>query len=309
MAEAAVSRILLVGGGPDAARLAATMETATGRRWQAERVDSPEAALLRLGGPGGGFDMTVLDLDAFPPAEGIAVIRRLREAAPAVPLVAVTLDADDARSGAALHAGAEDCVRFGGADFGDADEAAFRRAVRHALERSRYQSKLDERREFAAREREIGGLAALGGRAVLPVSGRSFGVVPLIERAPQDFSDLVIRYTGLLDLALEERTVRMESRIGEELSAFADRIGILGAGPRDLVDIHKAAITGRLEGQSLRRARAYVEEGRLLLLQVMGYLVTFYRNLSWGRGSTGRPTPVRDEPQPLGETPNGKGER
>lgn len=300
MADEAASRILLLGSGDaDAARLAGMMQ-AGGSAWQVERVDGIEAALLRV--CCGGFAMTLVDLDAVPAAEAGAVIRRLRDAAPLVPLVALAADSDGAAALAALHAGAEDCVPYrpGG-------DPALRRVIRNAIERSRFQTRLDERREFDAREREFGGLAALGGPSTLPVTGRSFGVVRLIERGPQDFGDLVIRYTALLDLALEERTVRVESRLGEELSAFADRIGLLGGGPRDLIDIHKASITSRLHGQSLRRARAYVEEGRLLLLQVMGYLVTFYRNLSWGRSGTGRNVGARDENGAPHDGATGKG--
>ncbi len=36
------------------------------------------------------------------------------------------------------------------------------------------------------------------------------------------------------------------------------------------------------------RARAAIEEARMLLLQLMGYLASFYRNLSWGAAASGR---------------------
>ena len=104
----------------------------------------------------------------------------------------------------------------------------------------------------------------------------------LIDRHPKEYSQLVEQYAALLALALEQRSVKVDSRLGEELNTLADRLGLLGAEPRDIVDPHRSALTGCLEGQSIRRARAYVEVGRLLLLQIMGILASFYRHLSCG---------------------------
>ena len=96
-----------------------------------------------------------------------------------------------------------------------------------------------------------------------------------IDRHPKEYSQLVERYAALLALVLEERSVKGDSRLGEELDMLAGRLGPLGAGPRDTVDPHRSALTGCLEGQSIRRARAYVEVGRLLLLRIMGILASF----------------------------------
>ena len=86
---------------------------------------------------------------------------------------------------------------------------------------------------------------------------------------------------------------------------IADHLGALGAGPRDVVDLHKAAMASRLKDRSPRQNRAYVEEGRLLLVQLMGYLVSYYRRLSWGSRSGGSspPMPFRADRQPQGTRP------
>lgn len=84
------------------------------------------------------------------------------------------------------------------------------------------------------------------------------------------------------------RSFHQREQIADELTGIADRLGVLNAGPRDVIDVHKMAIAQRLEGVSMGRARAAIEEARMLLLQLMGHLASFYRNLSWGVSASGR---------------------
>ncbi len=62
-----------------------------------------------------------------------------------------------------------------------------------------------------------------------------------------------------------------------DISALADRLGALGSGPRDLVDLHLRAVTAKTADTLPKRAKAYMVEGRLLALEVMGNLVDYYR--------------------------------
>jgi hypothetical protein len=54
-------------------------------------------------------------------------------------------------------------------------------------------------------------------------------------------------------------------------------LGDMDAGPRDLLDVHVAALDQAVDGQSSERARTLVVEGRLLALEMMGLLVDYYR--------------------------------
>jgi hypothetical protein len=57
------------------------------------------------------------------------------------------------------------------------------------------------------------------------------------------------------------------------------------AGPRDLVDMHGLALKIKTREVTPQKMGAYVEEGRFLILELMGYLAAFYRNyvLNGGR--------------------------
>ncbi|HZS04027.1 MAG TPA: response regulator [Blastocatellia bacterium] len=110
------------------------------------------------------------------------------------------------------------------------------------------------------------------------VAARSFGLVPLSEGLPDLFEELVEHYGELLDAALEQRLYKVNSRLSESLRALGDQLGFVKAGPRDVVQIHHAALRKKAAGVTLSRARAYIEEGRLLVLELMGHVVSYYRN-------------------------------
>ena len=54
------------------------------------------------------------------------------------------------------------------------------------------------------------------------------------------------------------------------------------AGPRDVVELHTTALKRRLSSAGVEQAEAYTEEGRLLVLELMGNLVSYYRVYTLG---------------------------
>ena len=61
---------------------------------------------------------------------------------------------------------------------------------------------------------------------------------------------------------------------------MGEDIGFLNGRPRDVVEIHSTALKRKSNGAAPQRAQAYVQEGRLMVLEVMGYLASYYRNYS-----------------------------
>lgn len=220
-------------------------------------------------------------------AAGLEAIRAIREIDASVPIIAITRHVDEALGVLAIQAGAQDYLVEDETNVG-----RLHRAMDYAIERGRLIERLEEARSDEATEQEFHRLKSLCGPAPLPVSGSSFGSIPLRKRSPQAFLDMARRYEGLLERSPAARTFQQRGLIAEELNDLADRLGGLNAGPRDVIDLHKLSIAKRLEGQSMGRARASIEEARLLLLQLMGYLASFYRNLSWGSGAAGRSWPA-----------------
>ena len=110
------------------------------------------------------------------------------------------------------------------------------------------------------------------------VAAQSLGLTPLREGLPELFDELVQHYGELLDLALEQRVYKVNYQLSENLRALGDQLGFIKAGPRDVVQIHHAALLKKAANVTVSKSRAYIEEGRLLVLELMGNLVSYYRN-------------------------------
>ncbi|ACL23781.1 response regulator [Chloroflexus aggregans] len=100
---------------------------------------------------------------------------------------------------------------------------------------------------------------------------------PLAQTSPALFNDLVANYSSLLDLATEQRGLHDQRSMPDRLRVFSERLGLLWAGPRDVIEIHTQALRRLCRGQTPQRIAVYMEEGRLMLLELMGHLVNFYR--------------------------------
>lgn len=275
-----VHRVLLLDGPTDTAWIETMLaDLGGGRGTDVIHCQTAATALATL--ETWTVDMVLVGLDDAPTV-AIEAIQTIREADPAVPILAVTSRGEDEVALLAIRAGAQDYIVKGESN------QRLGQAIAFAIERSRAFDRYEAAKESEAREREFTRLKNLCGPAPLPVSGRSFGSIPLRDRSPQAFLDLARLYERVLVASASARSLREREEIGDELNGIADRLGVLNAGPRDVIDVHKMAIAQRLEGVSMGRARAAIEEARMLLLQLMGYLASFYRNLSWGAAASGR---------------------
>ncbi len=116
------------------------------------------------------------------------------------------------------------------------------------------------------------------------VTAQMFGVKSLRKNYPDIFSQLIARYIHALELAIEQRIYKVEHPVSEKLRALAERLGSLNAGPRDIVELHTQSlvrVTEKRNGKHTTardwKAKAYTEEGRLIALELMGYLAGYYQ--------------------------------
>jgi hypothetical protein len=121
-----------------------------------------------------------------------------------------------------------------------------------------------------------------------PVASQVYGVPRIGESHPGEFSRAVEEFSQWLEFALEQRSNKVEHGIADGLRALADRLTQMRVGPRDVIEIYSAALKRATDATTGRKDRAAVEEGRLLVLELMGNLMSNYRTLSFaspsGRG-------------------------
>jgi PAS domain S-box-containing protein len=131
-------------------------------------------------------------------------------------------------------------------------------------------------------EQELRALDVLSAPPQTTITAEAFGLIPLWQNLPDIFNKLVAQYVDLMDLALEQRVYKVEHHLSDRLRGVAQRLGQLRAGPRDVVELHTTALRVKTRGVSPLKSKAYVEEGHLLALELMGYLASYYRHLATG---------------------------
>ena len=124
-------------------------------------------------------------------------------------------------------------------------------------------------------ERELKSMARLS-QPPQAATGEAAHRLPLNETGPDVFKMLEGRYIELIDQAVKRQTHRVEYDISGSLHAMAAEMAALQAGPRDVVLVHNQALKARLGSVKYEAKNAYIEEGRLLVLELMGYLARCY---------------------------------
>lgn len=224
----------------------------------------------------------LLDLN-LPDSTGMSTLKSLHEIVRA-PIVVVTGTRDDRFANTAIRNGAHDLVVKG-----DLRPDAMRLVVRHAIARHRHYASWIEQLGQMIDIEEIDHLTALTGPRPSSVAGRALGLGSIAETAPDVYADITGMYADLLEMSVDRSAYKDGVPTDTEADRIARAMGFAGAGPRDVVDVHTAALRGRLDQASPGARRAYVAEGRNVLVQVMGYLASYYRARAV-RTATPRPT-------------------
>lgn len=123
------------------------------------------------------------------------------------------------------------------------------------------------------------------------VTAAMFGVLPMQERAPAAFATLVDRHARILDLSLARQIYRdARVNLAAELRDLAEHLGGLGAGAGDVAELHSQALQRATRAVPAVKMQALVSEGRLIALELMGRLLTYYRKRSGFGSLTRNPT-------------------
>jgi DNA-binding NarL/FixJ family response regulator len=205
-------------------------------------------------------------------SQGVEALVKLRDEAPRIPIIVYTNSEDETLVVKSFQFGADGYLCTN-----NLDTNLLLYEIRLATERQRYIAQLELLQQKKNQEREFEDLELLATNKTTIVTARMFGSEPLRESVPDIFEELVQVYAKLLDLALEQRAYRVEHNISEQLRSLADKLGFLKASPRDVVEIHTKTLREKNQDVTLAKAQAHVTEGRLMVLELMGYLTSFYR--------------------------------
>ncbi len=101
-------------------------------------------------------------------------------------------------------------------------------------------------------------------------------ITPIRQRDPKSFAEIERVYRGIIDDYLEHLRLKKD-KPRAQMNHVISRLGDLAAGPRDLIDVHMAAVEALTHPLPQGSAIAMAVEARLMALEMMGCLVEHYR--------------------------------
>ncbi len=226
---------------------------------------------------GSRFDLILLDL-SLPDSQGINTFVQIHSYAPDIPVVVLTGAQDEVSAMQIMRAGAQDYLAKG-----EIEAALLVRSIRYAIERQGLISALEAEREKTRERDEIQFFKRLADPGKTDMTAKLFGMGPLREILPEVFDELVDQYSLIMDHALEKRTYKVKHDISEGLLEMGENLGVLKAMPRDAVEIYASALSKKQGQSTSQKFKAYAEEGRFMLIEMMGYLTAYYRRYAVGR--------------------------
>ncbi len=209
-------------------------------------------------------DVVLLDL-TLPDSSGLDTLTNLYVVAMEVPIVVLTGWDDEELARRCIAAGAQDYLCKA-----NMTSHSLQRALGYALGRVR------ETQLQALRNMLQGCQALSSPQATVPITRELAGLGAIRDHNPAAFLELKALYGELLERYLDHLRVK-KGKPRESMEILATRLGDLGATPRDLIDIHMAALD--LASRDLKQSRipAFASDGRLFALEMMGLLVEYYR--------------------------------
>lgn len=217
------------------------------------------------------FDVILLDL-TLPDSRGIETLIRVREHAPELPVIVLTGVADKKTAIKAVQSGGQDYLTKGKVNY-----ELLSRSILYAIERQQLQIKLAQVSHEKQGEITVRAFEQLMRPSQVSVTARFQSAVTLQEVEPDMFAQMVNQYISIMNMALEQLIHDKEYDISDKLKDLAGSLGFLRAGPRDVVEVHKAALDKTFVENTSAKKKAYIREARMIILELMGHLVSYYR--------------------------------
>ncbi|MCB9584220.1 MAG: response regulator [Polyangiaceae bacterium] len=231
------------------------------QHYKVRRVTTLAGAMQYLG----SVDVQAFIIDPSVQGVGVEGLREVREKFPAVALVALTDERGEYPGSRCAEAGAHDYLPRG-----EITDHQLRRVLAYAASRVA-EAHAVELRETLSRYRALSSATQK-----TRVTAALLGSGAIAERQPNAFQEIVGRYYSLLEPYVVGHAERVDPA-RESLEHIIAAIGDASGGPRDLLDVHVAALDRAIANGETPQARSIVYEARLLALEMMGLLVDYYR--------------------------------
>lgn len=220
---------------------------------------------------GAEYDVVLLDLSLGDSA-GLSTYEGMRTILSETPIIILTGLQDEALAEKIIQKGAQDYL------VKDAiNTALLTRSVRYAIERNRLTVELEKTKQLENQKREIETLDKIPQNTTSKITERLLGIKSLRESYPDMFMAYSQKLSKILDMVVEAKLYKTDHDITSVLRDFADELGYSFAGPQDVVEIYSYTQKEKIKACNYEAIQIYLEEGRVVILMLMGYLVAFYK--------------------------------
>ncbi|UMZ74476.1 hypothetical protein ACONDI_02068 [Natranaerofaba carboxydovora] len=107
--------------------------------------------------------------------------------------------------------------------------------------------------------------------------------LPIKVTLPDTFKNLLEKFYKLLTEAVRKRIYQEKSNgdfeISKEINKMARELYHLMALPKDILDIYTEALRKLNKSMLEHNIKIYIDEGRILVIEILGYLMLYYRML------------------------------
>lgn len=248
------------------------------------RTTQKNTGLCRLEGFSGLFDelehnrYDLVLLDVTTAEDGLFYVKKMRNETKSIPVFVIVDDEQPHTAQEALDLGAEKTLYksrvLEDLLLGLGDYLRKGRKLQQQLSDAEKETRVEkELRQFYER---------VAGFSKTSVTEKSFSNGEEPDAFTEKMDQYAHRFADVLELALERQAYKVDYNISGVLRTMSEELGYYGVSPRDLVRIYSQALESKQKIRNKNKYTAYVEEGRMLLLEMMGYLASFYRRHSLG---------------------------
>lgn len=216
-----------------------------------------------------GEEFSAILLDLFlPDSKGIETIEKALLQMPECPIIVVTNLKDDELGYHALNIGAQDFIVKE-----ELNPKTILKTVMHTLERCAYRRFCDNFKslEFIKKEMKIADKLCENLDSIIEDES-------LYEKPSKEMTE---HLTSCLETMMDKGVVQMicnvDLEVSKELYNLAKSMKELRIKSSDIIRIYKTALSNRCKGISDVKAEAIVEESRILILELISYMIVLYK--------------------------------
>lgn len=110
------------------------------------------------------------------------------------------------------------------------------------------------------------------------VTSKIYEASAFFKNNKEIYNQLIEAYGNIIHKSIDSRIYKMEYDPSIELRELADILGFHKANPKEVIELHSDYYSQKIREAHPKRIKIYFEEARIILLQLMGYLVNYYRN-------------------------------